>query len=253
MKCGRNINKLFKIGEDKMSVHIEAKQGEIAKVVLFPGDPLRAKFIADTFLTDVTQYNTVRNMFGYTGTYKGVRISVQGSGMGIPSAMIYAEELYQSYGVETIIRIGSAGGMQEQIKVRDIVFGMGATTDSSVLHNIFEGQVHYSAIASFNVLDKAYHVAQNLGLDRIHVGNILSSDRFYNAELDKNKLAEYGVLAVEMEAAGLYAVAAKHQRQALAICTISDHILTGEETTSQEREQTFTQMMEIALETAVQL
>lgn len=237
-----------------MSVHIAAQPGQIAKTVLFPGDPLRAKFIAETFLEDVVEYNTVRNMFGYTGTYKGVPVSVQGSGMGIPSAMIYAEELYQSYDVQTIIRIGTAGGMKEDVKVRDIVFGQGATTDSSVLTNIFQGQVSYSAIASFNVLDKAYHIAkETLPLDRIHVGNILSSDRFYNEELDKAKLARYGILAVEMEAAGLYAVAAKHNRQALAMCTISDHLLTGEETTAEERQTTFTQMMEVALETAVAL
>lgn len=236
-----------------MSVHINAKPGDIAKVVLFPGDPLRAKFIAETFLEDVVQYNTVRNMFGFTGTYKGVKISVQGSGMGIPSAMIYAEELYQEFGVETIMRIGSAGGMKEEVKVRDVVFGMGATTDSSALANIFEGQVHYSAIASFDVLDTAYHIAKDMDIEGIHVGNILSSDRFYNEEMDKEKLARYGILAVEMEAAGLYAVAAKHNRKALAMCTISDHLITGEETTAHEREQTFTQMMEIALETAVKL
>lgn len=237
-----------------MSVHIEAKKGDIAKTVLFPGDPLRAKFIAETFLENVTQYNTVRNMFGYTGEYQGVKISVQGSGMGIPSAMLYAEELYSEYDVETIIRIGSAGGMKEEVKVRDIVFGQGATTDSSVLHNIFEGQVHYSAIASFDVLDIAYHIAtESLNTDNIHVGNILSSDRFYNEEMNKKKLADYGVLAVEMEAAGLYAVAAKHNRKALAMCTISDHLITGEETTSEERQNTFTQMMEIALQTAVTL
>lgn len=236
-----------------MSVHIEAKAGQIAKTVLFPGDPLRAKFIAETFLENVVQYNTVRNMFGYTGTYKGHLVSIQGSGMGIPSAMIYAEELFQDYGVETIIRIGSAGGMKNEVKIRDIVFGMGATTDSSVLHNIFQGQVHYSAIASFNVLDTAYHIAQDLQIPGIHVGNLLSSDRFYNAEMDKQKLADYGVLAVEMEAAGLYAVAAKHNKNALAICTISDHLITGEETSAQEREQTFTQMMQIALETALKL
>lgn len=237
-----------------MSVHIEAKPGDIAKTVLFPGDPLRAKFIADNFLTNVVQYNTVRNMFGYTGEYKGIKVSVQGSGMGIPSAMIYAEELYQSYGVETIIRIGSAGGMKESVKIRDIVFGMGATTDSSILRNIFDGQVHFSALADFKVMDTAYHIAQDIvPEDQIHVGNLLSSDRFYNEEMNKQKLADYGVLAVEMEAAGIYAVASKHQRQALAICTISDHIITGEETTAEERQNTFTQMMEIALETAVKI
>ena len=204
-----------------MSIHIAAQEGQIAEVVLFPGDPLRAQYIAETFLENVTRYNTVRNMFGFTGTYKGVPVSVQGSGMGIPSAMIYAEELYQSYGVKTIIRIGTAGGMKESVKVRDIVFGQGATTE--------------------------------LPKENIHVGNILSSDRFYNEEMDKGKLARYGVLAVEMEAAGLYAVAAKHNRQALAMCTISDHLITGEETTAEERQTTFTQMMEVALETAYAL
>ena len=237
-----------------MSVHIGAKKGDIAKIVLFPGDPLRAKFIADTFLENVSQYNTVRNMFGYTGEYKGVKISVQGSGMGIPSAMLYAEELYTEFDVETIIRIGTAGGMKSDVKVRDIVFGQGATTDSSILRNIFDGQVHFSAIADFKVLDTAYHIAaESVPKENIHVGNILSSDRFYNQELDKMKLADYGVLAVEMEAAGIYAVAAKHNRQALTMCTISDHIVTGEETNAQERQTSFTQMMEIALETAVKL
>lgn len=237
-----------------MSVHIEAKSGVVAPFVLFPGDPLRAKFIAENYLKNVQQYNTVRNMFGYTGTYEGVPVSVQGSGMGIPSAMIYAEELYQEYNVEAIIRVGSIGGLQENVHVRDIVFGQGATTDSSVLRNTFDGQVHYSAICDFELLDTAYHIAEELIYkDHIHVGNVLSSDRFYNEELDKKKLAEYGVLGVEMEAAGLYACAAKHQKKALAMCTVSDHILTGEETTAEERETTFTHMMEIALETVKKL
>lgn len=174
--------------------------------------------------------------------------------MGIPSAMLYAEELYTEFDVQTIMRIGSAGGMKNEVKVRDIVFGQGATTDSSVLNNIFNGQVHYSAIADFEVLDTAYHIAESImEKGNIHVGNILSSDRFYNQEMDKMKLADYGVLAVEMEAAGLYAVAAKHNRKALAMCTISDHILTGEETTAEERQNSFTQMMEIALDTAIKL
>lgn len=231
-----------------MSVHIAAKPGEIAEIVLLPGDPLRAKFIAETYLEDVVQYNTVRNMFGYTGTYKGTRISVQGSGMGIPSIMIYANELITQYGVKKLIRVGSAGGTKTDVKVRDIVFAQGATTDSSVLNNIFENQVSFAALANFELLDKAYHTAKKLGHNNIHVGNILSSDRFYNAELNMKKLADYGVLAVEMEAAGLYALGAQHNVQTLAILTISDHLITGEETTSQEREQTFTAMMEIALE-----
>ncbi|MCR8968830.1 purine-nucleoside phosphorylase [Facklamia sp. 7083-14-GEN3] len=236
-----------------MSTHIQAQYGQIAPIVLFPGDPLRAKYIAENFLENVIQYNEVRNMFGYTGDYHGIKVSVQGSGMGMPSAMIYAEELYRDYDVQTIIRVGSAGGMQEKVKVRDIVLAQGATTDSSALTNIFKGQVSYAALADFETLDYSYHIAQTKLAGRVHVGNVLSSDRFYNEELDKEKLANYGVLAVEMEAAGLYAVAAKYQRRALAICTISDHLLTGEETTANEREQTFTDMMEIALDTALKL
>ena len=231
-----------------MSVHINATKGQIAEVVLMPGDPLRAKYIAEHYLTDVEQYNSVRNMFGYTGLYKGQRVSVQGSGMGIPSMMIYANELYTEFGVEKIIRIGSAGSIQPDVNVRDIVLAQGATTDSSIITNIFQGQVNFAPLASFDLLDKAYHLAKERGAT-VHVGNILSSDRFYNAELNKQKLQEYGVLAIEMEAAGLYALAAQHQKQALAIVTISDHILTGEETTAEEREKTFNEMMEIALET----
>lgn len=232
-----------------MSVHIAAKKGDIAEIVLLPGDPLRAKFIAETYLEDVVQYNTVRNMFGYTGTYKGTRISVQGTGMGIPSIMIYANELITQYGVKTLIRVGSAGGMKTEVKVRDIVLAQGATTDSAILKNIFNNQVSFSAISNFELLDKAYHTAHELGYTNIHVGNILSSDRFYNAELNTQKLADYGVLAVEMEAAGLYALGAQHNVKTLAMVTISDHLITGEETTALEREQTFTAMMEIALET----
>ena len=231
-----------------MSVHINATKGQIAEVVLMPGDPLRAKYIAEHYLTDVEQYNSVRNMFGYTGLYKGQRVSVQGSGMGIPSMMIYANELYTEFGVEKIIRIGSAGSIQPDVNVRDIVLAQGATTDSSIIKNIFQGQVNFAPLASFDLLDKAYHLAKERGAT-VHVGNILSSDRFYNAELNKQKLQEYGVLAIEMEAAGLYALAAQHKKQALAIVTISDHILTGEETTAEEREKTFNEMMEIALET----
>ena len=231
-----------------MSVHINATKGQIAEVVLMPGDPLRAKYIAEHYLTDVEQYNSVRNMFGYTGLYKGQRVSVQGSGMGIPSMMIYANELYTEFGVEKIIRIGSAGSIQPDVNVRDIVLAQGATTDSSIITNIFQGQVNFAPLASFDLLDKAYHLAKERGAT-VHVGNILSSDRFYNAELNKQKLQEYGVLAIEMEAAGLYSLAAQHKKQALAIVTISDHILTGEETTAEEREKTFNEMMEIALET----
>ena len=234
-----------------MSVHIEAKKGEIAKTVLLPGDPLRAKYIAETFLEDVKQYNSVRNMFGYTGTYKGVPVSVQGTGMGLPSMMIYAEELISEYGVENLIRVGSAGGMKEEVKIRDVVLAQGATTDSGVNRQTFNNQVDFAPLADFSLLKKAYEVGVEQKME-VKVGNVLSADRFYNEELDKKKLARYGVMAVEMEAAGLYTLAAKHNKRALAILTISDHLLTGEETTSQERERTFDDMMVIALETAIE-
>ncbi|MER2225572.1 MAG: purine-nucleoside phosphorylase [Carnobacterium sp.] len=233
-----------------MSVHIEAKEGQIAETVLLPGDPLRAKYIAETFLTDVEQYNRVRNMFGYTGTYKGHRVSVQGTGMGIPSMMIYAEELITGYNVKNLIRVGTAGGMQKDVKVRDVILAQGATTDSAVVKNTFNDQVQFAPIADFDLLKTAYDIAVEQGMD-VKVGNILSADRFYNEELDKKKLADYGVLATEMEAAGLYTLAAKHNRRALAILTISDHLITGEETSSDERETTFNDMMIVALETAL--
>lgn len=233
-----------------MSVHIEATEGQIAETVLLPGDPLRAKYIAETFLTDVEQYNRVRNMFGYTGTYKGRRVSVQGTGMGIPSMMIYAEELITGYNVKNLIRVGTAGGMQKDVKVRDVILAQGATTDSAVVKNTFNDQVQFAPIADFDLLRTAYEIAVEQGM-KVKVGNILSADRFYNAELDKKKLADYGVLATEMEAAGLYTLAAKYDRRALAILTISDHLITGEETSSDEREKTFNDMMIVALETAL--
>lgn len=234
-----------------MSVHISAKQGEIAETVLLPGDPLRAKYIAETYLEDVVQYNEVRNMFGYTGTYKGKRVSVQGTGMGLPSIMIYATELITEYGVKNLIRVGSAGAIQEDVHIRDIVLAQGATTDSSVVQNIFKNQVNFAPIANFDLLHTTYGIAKERNLT-VHVGNVLSSDRFYNEELDKKKLADYGVLAVEMEAAGLYMLGAQHKVNTLAILTISDHILTGEETTSEEREKTFDDMMLVALDSVLE-
>lgn len=230
-----------------MSTHIAAKPGQIADTVLLPGDPLRAKYIAETYLKDVEQYNSVRNMFGYTGTYKGKRVSVQGTGMGLPSIMIYANELITEYNVQNLIRVGSAGAIQKDIHVRDIVIAQGATTDSGVVSNTFNGQVNFAPICNFELMYNAYTIAKERKLS-VHVGNVLSSDRFYNEELDKQKLADYGVLAVEMEAAGLYLLAAKYNRRALALLTISDHILTGEETTAEERETTFDDMMLVALE-----
>ncbi|WP_034550050.1 purine-nucleoside phosphorylase [Carnobacterium funditum] len=235
-----------------MSTHINAKEGEIAETILLPGDPLRAKYIAETFLTDVVQYNTVRNMFGYTGMYKGTRISVQGTGMGLPSMMIYAEELITKYNVQNLMRVGTGGGMKDTIKVRDVVLAQGATTDSSINRHTFHNQVDFAPLANFELLKTAYDIGMEKGLN-VKVGNVLSADRFYNEELDKKKLADYGVLAVEMEAAGLYTLAAKYDRKALTILTISDHLLTGEETTSEERETTFNDMMILALETAIKL
>ncbi|WP_414838413.1 purine-nucleoside phosphorylase [Carnobacterium sp. TMP28] len=235
-----------------MSIHIDATEDQIAETILLPGDPLRAKYIAETFLTDVEQYNSVRNMFGYTGTYKGVRISVQGTGMGLPSMMIYAEELITKYNVQNLMRVGTAGGMKHSIKVRDVVLAQGATTDSGINRQTFHNQVDFAPLANFELLKTAYDIGMEKGMS-MKVGNVLSADRFYNEELDKKKLADYGVLAVEMEAAGLYTLAAKYDRKALTILTISDHLITGEETTSKERETTFNDMMILALETAVKL
>ncbi len=234
-----------------MSTHIGAEKGDIAKIVLLPGDPLRAKYIAETFLEDVKQYNTVRNAFGFTGTYKGVPISVQGTGMGVPSISIYVEELINEYGCEILMRVGSAGALQKDVEVRDVVLAQGATTDSGINRQTFNNQVDFAPLADFGLLKTAYEKGIENGYN-VRAGNVLTADRFYNEELDKNKLADYGVLATEMEAAALYTLAAKYQKKALAILTISDHILTGEETTAEERERTFDDMMVIALETAIE-
>lgn len=234
-----------------MSIHINAKQGEIADVVLLPGDPLRAKFIAETFLEDVICYNEVRNMFGYTGTYKGKRVSVQGTGMGVPSISIYVNELMNEYGVQKLIRVGTAGGMNTDVKIRDVVIAQGATTDSRMNQVIFGGTIDFAPIADFDLMYKAYNNAKEAGLS-VKVGNIFTADSFYSEEAQTEKLARYGVLAVEMESAALYTLAAKYGRQALSILTISDHLITGEATSSEERQTTFLDMMKIALDTAIQ-
>ena len=229
--------------------HNAAKVGDIAETVLLPGDPLRAKFIAENFLENPMQYNTVRNMFGYTGTYKGKRISVQGTGMGMPSIGIYAHELIHVYGCKNLIRIGSAGSMSEKLPLRHIVFGMGACTDSNfaVQYNL---PGTFAATASYSLLEKAVGIAKEKSVP-YQVGNILSSDIFYNADTTTTeRWAKMGVLAVEMEAAALYMEAAAAGVNALAMVTISDNLITGEETTAEERQNTFTQMMEIALELA---
>lgn len=234
-----------------MSVHIGAEQGEIADKILLPGDPLRAKFIAETFLEDVKQYNKVRGMYGFTGTYKGERISVQGTGMGAPSISIYANELIQSYDVKKLIRVGTCGAIQKDVKVRDVILAQGATTDSQQNKLIFD-YIDYAPLADFELLKNAYDVGSDKGLN-LRVGNIFTSDTFYrdNAEEVNSLLAKYKVLAVEMESSALYTLAAKYDRQALSILTVSDHILTGEETSSEERQTSFNEMMEIALETAI--
>jgi purine-nucleoside phosphorylase len=227
--------------------HIEAQQGDFAETVLMPGDPLRAKFIAENFLEDAKLITQVRNMYGYTGTYKGKRISVMGSGMGIPSISIYATELYKFYGVENIIRIGSCGALPEEIKVRDIVIGMAASTDSNVNRNRLSG-VDFAATADFSLLKKVVDTADKMN-QNVHVGNIFTADLFYtpNPEMFA-KMEQYGLLAVEMEAAGLYGVAAEYGKKALCVLTVSDHIKTGEQTTAEERQNTFKDMMELTLE-----
>lgn len=233
-----------------MSIHIAAKQGEIADIVLLPGDPLRAKFIAETFLEDVTCYNEVRNMLGFTGTYKGRRISVQGTGMGVPSISIYVTELMQEYGVQKLIRVGTCGAIQEDVKVRDVILAQSATSDSRMNQVIWGGGIDFAPTADFDLLYKAYNAGKEAGLN-LKVGNIYTADMFYSDEQQYEKLAKYGVLAVEMESAALYTLAAKFGRQALSVLTVSDHIITGEATSSEERQTTFLDMMKVALEAAI--
>ena len=237
-------------GEKKLSIHIGAEKGEIAESVLLPGDPLRAKFIADNFLDNPVQYNKVRGMYGYTGEYKGKRVSVQGSGMGIPSISIYATELIQIYGAKKLIRVGSAGSMKDSVKLRDIVIAMSASTDAAFNKIRFSG-MDYAATADFSLLEKSVTAARKQNC-RFHVGNILSSDTFYPDDPDSWKLwADFGLIAVEMEAAALYTIAAKFGIQALTLLTISDSMLDGSQISSEDRENSFTDMMEIALNTLV--
>lgn len=235
--------------------HINAQKGDFAKTVLMPGDPLRAQFIAENFLENARLVNNVRGVQGYTGTYKGVEVSVMASGMGMPSIGIYAHELYEAFGVENIIRVGSAGGMVEDVKVRDIILGMGASTNSN-----FASKYHlngtFAPICSYSLLKTCADTADKLGLS-VQVGNILSTDTFYNDEdgLPEDmkitpSFAKMGVLAVEMEAAALYMTAARAGKNALAVLTVSDHLLTGESLPAEERQTSFTEMMTLSLETA---
>ncbi|MCS4487001.1 purine-nucleoside phosphorylase [Staphylococcus americanisciuri] len=229
--------------------HIQPNGTKIAKTVLMPGDPLRAKYIADNFLENVEQFNEVRNMFGYTGTYKGKEISVMGSGMGIPSIGIYSYELYNFFDVDTIIRIGSCGAMQEDIQLYDIIIAQGASTNSNFVDQ-YQIPGNFAPLGDFDLIVKAKEKADAIGA-RAHVGNVLSSDTFYNANPNFNqKWTDMGILGVEMESAGLYLNATKAGKKALGIFTVSDHLLRDEATTAEERQNSFTQMMEVALEIA---
>jgi purine-nucleoside phosphorylase len=234
-----------------MSTHIGAKQGEIAERVLLPGDPLRAKWIAENFLDDAKCYSTVRNMFGYTGTRRGVRVSVQGSGMGMPSASIYTHELITEYGVKTLIRVGSCGALSTDLSLRDVIAASGASTDSAMNRQRFDGLIDYAPVADFGLLRTAVDAAAARGIT-LTVGPILAADAFYTDRPDLyDKLADYGVLAVEMESAGIYTIAARHKARALTILTVSDQIRTGERLSAEDREQGFAQMVEVALDTIV--
>ncbi|RKE98166.1 purine-nucleoside phosphorylase [Ichthyenterobacterium magnum] len=231
-----------------MSTHIGAQKGDIAEVVLLPGDPMRAKWIAETFLESPKLYNDVRGMLGYTGTYKGNRVSVQGTGMGIPSTLIYCHELITNYGVKNLIRVGSAGSYKETVKIRDIVIAMAASSTSGINNSRFINS-DYAPTANFELFMKAALYAKNNNID-IKAGNVLSADVFYEDDFNSyKKWADFGVLCVEMETAGLYTIAAKHNVKALSILTISDSLVTKESTSASDRESTFKTMIEIALST----
>jgi purine-nucleoside phosphorylase len=233
-----------------MSIHIAAAKGQIAESILLPGDPLRAKFIAETFLEKPERFNEVRNMFGYTGSYKGERVSVMGTGMGMPSLSIYVNELIKDYGVKHLVRVGTCGGLVPEVKVRDMILGIAASTDSAV-NKVRFGGMDYASAPSFRLLSAAYRAATEKKMP-VHVGKIISSDSFYTEDPDQWKLwARFGVIGVEMEAAELYTLAAKYGVEALAVLTVSDHLVTHEETTSAEREKTFLSMVEVGLATAL--
>ncbi|MBT8280709.1 MAG: purine-nucleoside phosphorylase [Muriicola sp.] len=232
-----------------MSTHIKAGKGDIAETVLLPGDPLRAKWIAETFLDKAVCYNQVRGMLGFTGFFEGKRISVQGSGMGIPSAMIYYHELINMYGAKKLIRVGTAGSYQKEVGIRDVVLAMSASTTSSINDQRFHSS-HFAPTANFELFGKAlvYAEANNIS---IKAGNVLTNDLYYEDDIeDYKKWAEYGVLCVEMETAGLYTIAAKHKVKALSILTISDSLVTGKATSPEEREKSFKEMIDIALNIA---
>lgn len=228
--------------------HLSAAPGEFADTVLLPGDPLRARYIAQRCFEDVTQVNEVRNALAFTGTYRGMRVSVLGTGMGIPSASIYTTELVQEYGVKRLVRVGSCGSVQSHVGIRDVILGAGACTDSNVNRARYAG-MDFAAIADFDLLRTAAEAAEARGI-HAHVGNIHSADLFYDPRAEEvfARMTAMGVLAVEMEAAGIYGVAAEHGARALTVLTVSDHILTGEKTTSEERQSTFDEMLDVALD-----
>lgn len=232
-----------------MTIHIDAKPGDIAETVLLPGDPYRAKWAAETFLTDVTCINQVRGMLGFTGLWNGNRVTIHGSGMGMPSLSIYANELIKDYDVKTLIRIGSCGGMQHTVGIRDVILAMTATSLSTPSSGIFK-EINFAPCADYGLLRAAADAAANKGC-ATHVGGIYSSDVFYDERPDLNEqMVRHGILGVEMEAAELYNLAARHGRRALAVLTVSDHLLTGEALPSDQREKSFGDMVEIALEAA---
>ena len=232
-----------------MSTHINAPDGAIAPRVLLPGDPLRAKFIAENFLENAVCYNEVRGMYGFTGSYNGVKVSVQGSGMGQPSLSIYVNELFRFYDVQKIIRVGTIGSVQEDVKVRDTLIANAALTDSYLMNQRFGG-LHYAPNSDFGLLYTAYNKAKDLGID-VKVGPVVSSDRFYDDNENWKLWKKYGALGIEMESAELFTLAAEHKRKALSIFTVSDNILTGEATSAEERQTSFKDMMKLALETIV--
>ncbi len=232
-----------------MTPHINAKQGDFAETVLMPGDPLRAKYIADTFLTDPREVTNVRNMLGFTGTYKGKPISVMAHGMGVPSVSIYVHELITFYGVKNLIRVGTSGGVSEEVKVKDIIVAMGAGSASLTNRTRFAGY-DYAATADFGLLKTCWEVEQRLG-SKAKFGNIFTNDLFYGCDDNKTPaLLKMNILGVDMETSELYAIAAQKRVKALSILTVSDHIITGEETTAEQRQTSFSQMIELALETA---
>ncbi|MBD1584700.1 purine-nucleoside phosphorylase [Pseudoalteromonas sp. S16_S37] len=227
--------------------HISANSGDFAETVLMPGDPLRAQYIAEHFLEDARQVTGVRNMYGFTGTYNGKPVSIMGSGMGIPSMSIYAKELIVSYGVKNLIRIGTCGGISKDIKIRDVIFAQGASTDSNVNRARVRGY-DFAAIADFGLLENGVNAARKLGIDA-KVGNVFTTDTFYQADGSfYEQLDKLGIMAVDMETAGMYGVAAEYGAKAMALFTVSDHVITGEATPSEERQSTFNEMVKIALE-----